>query len=88
MDGLTLARKLNADPESRTIPIVVVTSYPNRFTKKDALAAGCKEYLIKPIDTRKFAGLVSQIAEGRSDHNILAFEWLTDRLASKAPTIS
>ena len=67
MDGLTLARKLNADPEIRTIPIVVVTSYPDRFTKKDVLAAGCESYVIKPINTRTFAGLVSEIAGGRSD---------------------
>jgi two-component system, cell cycle response regulator DivK len=68
MDGLTLARKLNADPETRTIPVVVVTSYPDRFTRKDVLAAGCESYVIKPIDTRTFAGLVSEIAGGRSDN--------------------
>jgi CheY-like chemotaxis protein len=65
MDGLTLVGKLSADPETRTIPIVVVTSYPDRFTKKDALAAGCESYVIKPIDTRTFAGLVSEIALAR-----------------------
>jgi CheY-like chemotaxis protein len=69
MDGLTLARKLNADPEFRTIPVVVVTSYPDRFTKKDVLAAGCESYVIKPIDTRTFAGLVCKIAGGGTDHN-------------------
>jgi CheY-like chemotaxis protein len=68
MDGLTLARKPNADPEIRTIPVVVVTSYPDRFTRKDVLAAGCESYVIKPIDTRTFAGLVSEIAGGRSDN--------------------
>lgn len=62
MDGLTLARKLNADTETRTIPVVVVTSYPDRFTKKDVLAAGCESYVIKPIDTRTLPGLVSKIA--------------------------
>jgi CheY-like chemotaxis protein len=68
MDGLTLARKLNADPESRTIPVVVVTAYPDRFTKKEVLAAGCESYVIKPIDTRTFAGLVSEIAGRRFDN--------------------
>jgi CheY-like chemotaxis protein len=65
MDGLTLVGKLRADPETRTIPIVVVTSYPDRFTKNDVLAAGCESYVIKPIDTRTFAGLVSEIALAR-----------------------
>src|SRR5258705_13768784 len=49
MDGLTLLRKLKADPETRDIHAVVVTSYPDRYTEKDALAAGCDAYLIKPL---------------------------------------
>jgi CheY-like chemotaxis protein len=34
MDGLTLARILNADPEFNAIPVVVITSYQDRFTWK------------------------------------------------------
>lgn len=63
VNGLTLARKLNADPEFSAIPIVVLTSYPDRFTRKDALTAGCESYITKPINTRTFARLVGEIAE-------------------------
>jgi CheY-like chemotaxis protein len=64
MDGVTLVRKLKADPETRDIPVIAVTSYPDRFTKRDVFAAGCEAYVIKPINTRTLAGLVNEIAEG------------------------
>lgn len=62
MDGLTLVRMLKADPETRSIPIVAVTAYLDRFGEKDALAAGCDAYLVKPIDTRKLPQLIGKIA--------------------------
>jgi two-component system, cell cycle response regulator len=66
MDGLTLVRKLKADPETSAISVVAVTSYPERFTMKDALAAGCEAYLVKPIDTRKLPRVISDVAKGSS----------------------
>jgi CheY-like chemotaxis protein len=66
MDGLSLVRKLKADPGTRGIPVVAVTSYEDRFGEKVALAAGCEAYLIKPIDTRKLPRLISEIAESHS----------------------
>ena len=42
-------------------PVVAVTSYPEQFEKKDALAAGCEAYLAKPIDTRKLPRLISNV---------------------------
>ena len=66
IDGLTLVRELKADPETRAIPIVAVTAYLDRFKKKDALAAGCDEYVVKPIDTRKLPRLIREVAKGAS----------------------
>jgi CheY-like chemotaxis protein len=63
MDGLTLVLKLKADPETRTIPIVAVTAYADRFNEREALAAGCDAYVVKPIDTRKLPGLINDVTE-------------------------
>jgi CheY-like chemotaxis protein len=52
MDGLTLVRKIKADPETADIQIVAVTSYPERFPRAEVLAAGCVAYISKPINTR------------------------------------
>jgi two-component system cell cycle response regulator len=61
VDGLTLARKLKADPKTDGIPIVAITSYPERFTREQALAAGCDAYLIKPMDTRQLSGQLEAV---------------------------
>ena len=65
MDGLMLLRQLKTDPETRDILIVAVTSYPDKFIKKDALVLGCEAYVVKPINTRTLAGLMSKVAEDR-----------------------
>ena len=61
MDGLTLARRLKADPATRDIHIVAVTAYPEEYSKAAALAAGCDGYLVKPIDTRELSDQLSAI---------------------------
>ena len=61
MDGLTLARRLKADPATRDIHIVAVTAYPEEYSKAAALAAGCNAYIVKPINTRKLSDQLSAI---------------------------
>jgi two-component system cell cycle response regulator DivK len=63
INGLALVQKLKADPETSAISVVGVTAYPERYTKKEALAAGFNSYLIKPIDTRTLPGLMNDAAE-------------------------
>ncbi|HZL07310.1 MAG TPA: response regulator [Coriobacteriia bacterium] len=64
MDGVTLARKLKADPDTRDIRVVAVTFYSEKYWKAAALAAGCDAYLLKPIDTRELSGQLTVVAEG------------------------
>jgi CheY-like chemotaxis protein len=61
MDGLTLVRQLKADPETADIQIVAVTSFPERFSQTEALAAGCVAFLAKPINTRTLPGQLEQL---------------------------
>ena len=63
MDGLTLVRKLKADPATRDIHIVAITSYPEKFSMAEALAAGCDAYLRKPISTRTLPATLIDIVE-------------------------
>ncbi|MBV8544040.1 MAG: response regulator [Acidobacteria bacterium] len=70
VDGLTLARKLKADPSTREILIVAITSYPERFPMAEALAAGCDAYLPKPVSTRTLPETLRTVmknAEGDGD---------------------
>jgi len=61
-DGLTLVRRLRSDPRSVKIPVLAVTFYPERYTREDAIAAGCDAYIVKPISTRTLPYLVTKVA--------------------------
>jgi CheY-like chemotaxis protein len=53
MDGLTLTRKLKADPATRDISIIAATAYAMKGDEERAREAGCDGYVTKPIDTRQ-----------------------------------
>jgi CheY-like chemotaxis protein len=72
IDGLTLVRKLKADPETRDIHVVAVTSYPEAYPKAYALAAGCDAYLVKPINTRELSGQLTTVAESASAADLVS----------------
>jgi CheY-like chemotaxis protein len=61
MDGLTLTRQLKANADTRLIPIVAVTAYPNHYLRTEILAAGCEACVLKPIDTRELAHRLEQV---------------------------
>jgi CheY-like chemotaxis protein len=63
MDGLTLVRKLKADPDTRDIHVVALTAYTEQYSKTEALAAGCDAYFVKPFDTRGLPGELSDVVE-------------------------
>lgn len=67
MDGLTLIKLLKADPDTRDILIVAVTSYPDKFTKDKAMAAGCDVYLNKPLNTRTLPAQLNAVTSRPSD---------------------
>jgi len=60
MNGLEVTRRLKEDESTRNIPVIAVTSFPERFKKEELLKAGCDAFVIKPIDTRN---LSMQVAE-------------------------
>jgi CheY-like chemotaxis protein len=52
MDGLTLTRRLKADPATRAIVVIALTAYAMVGDDARARDAGCDGYITKPIDTR------------------------------------
>jgi CheY-like chemotaxis protein len=47
--GWNAVRTLKEDLETRDIPIIVVTGLANTWDRDASLAAGCDEYLAKPV---------------------------------------
>jgi CheY-like chemotaxis protein len=58
VDGWEATRRLKNQPETKDIPIIVLTADPKDKSREKALAAGCDEFELKPID---FEGLVGKI---------------------------
>jgi CheY-like chemotaxis protein len=56
MDGLTLTRKLKADPATTDIPIIILTASAMRGDEEAAYTAGANGYITKPIDVGRFPG--------------------------------
>lgn len=50
MDGFQVCKRLKDDPETRHIPVVLVTALDGRSDRIEGLEAGADEFLTKPID--------------------------------------
>jgi DNA-binding response OmpR family regulator len=50
MNGLDACKVLRANPEMRSVPILMVTTRSEMATVKSAFENGCNEYITKPID--------------------------------------
>ena len=50
MDGYSVARQLKGNPETSSIPIIMVSALEDRQSILQGLEAGASEYLTKPID--------------------------------------
>lgn len=61
VSGFDLTRMLKADPATRDIVIVAVTAYAMAGDEERARAAGCDDYLTKPIDKEKLRQVVADI---------------------------
>jgi CheY-like chemotaxis protein len=66
IDGLELTRRLKSDPATRGIIIVAVTAYAMKGDQDKAIAAGCDDYVTKPIDTRALPHAIARHLAGES----------------------
>ena len=60
LDGYETTRRLKSNPDTKAIPIIVVTSYALSGDESKARAAGCDAYVTKPYSPR---ALLAKIKE-------------------------
>ena len=58
LDGWEATRRLKAQPETKEIPIIALSSHADLKHREQARAAGCDDFEEKPVD---FPGLVAKI---------------------------
>ncbi|SDT95238.1 two-component system, cell cycle response regulator DivK [Verrucomicrobium sp. GAS474] len=61
MDGVTMTQMLHRKPETRTIPVIAVTAYPDYFPDTRASKTCFASYVVKPINTRSLAQTVASV---------------------------
>ena len=59
IDGLEATRRVRADENLCSIPVVAISAYAMNEDVDAALAAGCSDYVTKPIDSARLAAVVS-----------------------------
>ena len=60
VDGYEATRRLKADPELKSIPIIAVTSYALAGDEAKTRAAGCDGYVAKPFSPKELLRVVHQ----------------------------
>jgi CheY-like chemotaxis protein len=61
VDGLEVLRRIKADPRTRKIPVVVLTTSRNERHIAEAYQLGVNSYVVKPIDLEQFCEVMRQV---------------------------
>ena len=63
LDGLAATRRIRQSNGLSHVPIVAVSAHDTSDFHADALAAGCNEYVTKPIDFDQLESLLKKLLE-------------------------
>ena len=66
MDGWEATRRLKADPVTKVIPVIGLTSHAMSGDAERCLAAGCDDYDSKPVELQRLLGKMEKHLTGRS----------------------
>lgn len=64
MDGLELATRLRAQPETASALLIAVTGYGRDEDRKQTQAAGFAHHLVKPADIKLLASIIARVKIG------------------------
>jgi CheY-like chemotaxis protein len=63
MDGWEATRQLKANDDLRSIPVIALTAHAMKGDEEKALAAGCDDYLLKPLDEDELMAKIAKYLE-------------------------
>lgn len=58
LDGFSLTKAIRADPNTRSIPVILLSARAGDEARVEGLEAGADDYLVKPFTARELVGLV------------------------------
>ena len=61
VDGWEATRRIKANPDTRAIPVLVLTAHAMDVDRERALAAGCDDYDTKPVDMARLVAKIERL---------------------------
>jgi CheY-like chemotaxis protein len=61
VDGLEVLRAIKADPRTKTIPVVILTSSKEQSDVVESYKLGVNSYIVKPVNFAQFAESVQKL---------------------------
>lgn len=71
MDGIETCRRLKSDEQTKDIKVVMVTTKSEYDRVKEAFAAGCDDYITKPIDKTELLTKIKDLLKFMDLRNLL-----------------
>lgn len=70
MSGYDALDQLKADPETRDIPVLMLSAKSQHYEQEEGLRRGALRYVCKPFTPRELAETVSSILEGHDGEEV------------------
>jgi two-component system, cell cycle response regulator DivK len=67
IDGWEATRQLKARPDTRHIPIIVITAHAMEGDRESALATGCDDFDTKPVQFARLLGKIQSLLPTEAD---------------------
>lgn len=61
VDGIEVLRQVKADPELRTIPVIMLTTSDDEKSIQRCRELGCVDYVVKPLDIPNFIQAIHKV---------------------------
>lgn len=61
MSGTEILRRLKAEPDTKHIPVIVLTTTDDKAEIQKCYELGCNVYITKPVDYDAFAAAIQQL---------------------------
>jgi two-component system cell cycle response regulator DivK len=61
LNGWEATRAIKADPATQRIPVIALTAHSMAGDREKAMAAGCDDYDVKPVDITRLLGKMAAL---------------------------